>query len=47
MYDFQLGSCMELKKVGEENRDEDFLTKRGYVKLDANWYYLIDAACQQ
>jgi hypothetical protein len=47
IYDFQLGPCIELKKVGGEDRNEDFLTKRGYVKLDSNWYYLIDATCQQ
>jgi hypothetical protein len=46
MYDFQLGPCMGLKKVGGENRNEDFFSKRGYIKLDANWYYLIDATCE-
>lgn len=47
LYDFQLGPCMELRRVGGANRNEDFYSKRGYVKLDANWYYLIDATCQQ
>jgi hypothetical protein len=45
-YDFQLDPCIKLKKVEAGDRNEDFLFKRGYIKLDPNWYYLIDATCQ-
>lgn len=46
IYDFQLDRCIELTKVEGGARNEDVLFKRGYIKLDANWYYLIDATCQ-
>jgi hypothetical protein len=46
IYDFQLDRCIELTKVEGGARNEDFLFKRGYIKLDSNWYYLIEATCQ-
>lgn len=46
VYDFQLDQCIELKKVEGVNSNEDFLFKRGYIKLDSNWYYLIEAPCK-
>jgi len=44
--DFQLDPCIVLRKVEGGNGNEDFLFKRGYIKLDSNWYYLIEATCQ-
>lgn len=45
-YGFQLDRCTALRKVEGGTRNEDFLFKRGYIKLDSNWYYLIEATCQ-
>jgi hypothetical protein len=46
IYDFQLDRCIELTKAEGGARNEDFLLKSGYVKLDSNWYYLIESPCQ-
>lgn len=46
IYDFQLDPCIVLRKAEGGARNEDVLFKRGYIKLDSNWYYLIDATCQ-
>ena len=46
IYNFQLERCIILTKVEGEARNDDFLIKRGYIKLDSNWYYLIEAPCQ-
>lgn len=45
-YNFQLDPCIVLTKVEGGARNEDFLLKRGYIKLDPNWYYLIEPTCQ-
>jgi hypothetical protein len=46
IYVFQIDRCIELTKVQGGARNEDFLLKRGYIKLDSNWYYLMEATCQ-
>lgn len=46
IYDFQLDRCIVLRKVEGGARNEDVLFKRGYSKLDPDWYYLIEATCQ-
>ena len=46
IYHFQLDPCINLTNVGGGNGNVDFLIKRGYVKLDPNWYYLIEGTCQ-
>lgn len=44
-YNFYLDPCIVLKKVEGGGRN-DFLLKRGYIKLDPNWYFLIEQTCQ-
>lgn len=46
IYYFQLDPYIKLTKAEGKARNEDFLFKRGYVKLDSNWYYLIEATSQ-